>query len=101
MNIVKALFSVARQISDSDLDEINKLEEKANADVIKYHSDMPGIKGKIAKSRESWIFNLALIYAIPFITVALVNYKNSIFTKEKSAAELTFDDEEDEFDDEF
>ena len=100
MNIVKALFSVARQISDSDLDEINKLEEKANADVIKYHSDMPGLKGKIAKSRESWIFNLALIYAIPFITVALVNYKNSIFTKEKSAEDITFD-EDDDFDEEF
>lgn len=100
MNIVKALFSVARQISDSDLDEINKLEEKANQDVLKYHSDMPGIKGKIAKSRESWIFNLALIYAIPFVTVALVNYKNQIFTKEKSIEDITFEDDED-LDDEF
>ena len=100
MNIVKALFSVARQISDSDLDEINKLEEKANQDVIKYHSDMPGIKGKIAKSRESWIFNLALIYAIPFVTVALVNYKNQIFTKEKSIEDITFEDD-DELEDEF
>lgn len=100
MNIVKALFSVARQISDSDLDEINKLEEKANQDVIKYHSDMPGIKGKIAKSRESWIFNLALIYAIPFVTVALVNYKNQIFTKEKSIEDITFEDDED-LEDEF
>jgi len=100
MNIVKALFSVARQISDSDLDEINKLEEKANQDVIKYHTDMPGIKGKIAKSRESWIFNLALIYAIPFVTVALVNYKNQIFTKEKSIEDITFEDDED-LEDEF
>jgi hypothetical protein len=101
MNIVKALFSVARQISDSDLDEINKLEEKANQDVLKYHSDMPGIKGKIAKSRESWIFNLALIYAIPFVTVALVNYKNQIFTKPKSVEELSFDDDDfEEFEDE-
>lgn len=100
MNIVKALFSVARQISDSDLDEINKLEEKANQDVIKYHTDMPGIKGKIAKSRESWIFNLALIYAIPFVTVALVNYKNQIFTKEKSIEDITFEDD-DELEDEF
>lgn len=100
MNLIKALFSIARQISDSDLDEINKLEEKANQDVLKYHSDMPGIKGKIAKSRESWIFNLALIYAIPFVTVALVNYKNQIFTKQKSAEELNFDDDDDDFDDE-
>lgn len=100
MNIVKALFSVARQISDSDLDEINKLEEKANQDVIKYHTDMPGIKGNIAKSRESWIFNLALIYAIPFVTVALVNYKNQILTKEKSIEDITFEDD-DELEDEF
>lgn len=99
MNLVKALFSIARQISDSDLNEINKLEEKANDDVSKYHTDMKGIKGLIAKSRESWIFNLALIYAIPFITVALVNYKNQIFTKDRNDKELSFDDPEEEFDD--
>lgn len=56
MNIVTALFSVARQISDGNLDEVNKLEEKANSDVAKYHTGMKGIKGWIAKSRESWIF---------------------------------------------
>jgi hypothetical protein len=101
MNLVKALFSIARQISDSDLDEINKLEEKANQDVIKYHTDQKGIKGLIAKSRESWIFNLALIYLIPFVTVWLVNYKNQIFTTPKSVEEITFDDDDDDLDDEF
>lgn len=101
MNLVKALFSIARQISDSDLDEINKLEEKANQDVIKYHTDQKGIKGLIAKSRESWIFNLALIYLIPFVTVWLVNYKNQIFTTPKSVEDITFDDDDDDLDDEF
>lgn len=96
MNIVTALFSVARQISDGNLDEVNKLEEKANSDVAKYHTGMKGIKGWIAKSRESWIFSLVLIFAIPFVTVWLVNYKNSIFTQ-KSAEEMTFEDEEEEW----
>lgn len=98
MNIVTALFSIARQISDSGLDEINKLEEKANSDVQKYHTDMKGVKGLIAKSRESWIVSLALIFAIPFVTVWLVNYKNSVFTNNRSDEEMTFEDEE-EFDD--
>lgn len=95
MNIVTALFSIARQISDSGLDEINKLEEKANSDVQKYHTDMKGVKGWIAKSRESWIISLALIFAIPFVTVWLVNYKNSVFTQGRSDEEITFEDEED------
>lgn len=95
MNIVTALFSIARQISDSGLDEINKLEEKANIDVQKYHTDMKGVKGWIAKSRESWIISLALIFAIPFVTVWLVNYKNSVFTNNRSDEEITFEDEDD------
>jgi len=95
MNIVTALFSIARQISDSGLDEINKLEEKANSDVQKYHTDMKGVKGWIAKSRESWIISLALIFAIPFVTVWLVNYKNSVFTNNRSDEEITFEDEDD------
>lgn len=94
MNIVTALFSIARQISDSGLDEINKLEEKANQDVQKYHTDMKGVKGWIAKSRESWIISLILIFAIPFVTVWLVNYKNSVFTKGVSEEDMTFEDEE-------
>jgi hypothetical protein len=98
MNIVKALFSVARQISDSDLDEINKLEERANADVIKYHTEQKGLKGLIAKSRESWIFNLALIYLIPFVTVWLVNYKNQIFNPQKSAESINFEDDDELYD---
>jgi hypothetical protein len=99
MNIVTALFSIARQISDGSYDEINKLEEKANSDVMKYHTDMKGVKGWIAKSRESWIISLALIFAIPFVTVWLVNYKNSVFTKGQSSEDMTFEDEED-FEDE-
>lgn len=99
MNIVTALFSIARQISDTGLDEINKLEEKANSDVLKYHTGMKGIKGWIAKSRESWIISLILIFAIPFVTVWLVNYKNSVFTNNQSNEEITFDDEEEEYED--
>ena len=97
MNIVTALFSIARQISDTGLDEINKLEEKANQDVQKYHTDMKGIKGWIAKSRESWIISLILIFAIPFVTVWLVNYKNSVITKGSDDSEIGFEDDQDEY----
>ena len=95
MDLVNALFSVARQISDSDLNEINKLEEKAKSDVVTYHTDMKGFKGLYARLHRGWIFQLGLVFAVPFLVNYFVNLKSQILTKEKGPGE-EFDDYEDE-----
>jgi len=95
MDLVNALFSVARQISDSDLNEINKLEEKAKSDVVTYHTDMKGFKGLYARLHRGWIFQLGLVFAVPFLVNYFVNLKSQILTKEKGTDE-EFDDYEDE-----
>ncbi len=100
MDLVNALFSVARQISDSDLNEINKLEEKAKSDVITYHTDMKGFKGLYARLHRGWIFQLGLVFAVPFAVNYFVNLKSQILTKEvgeRDDDDYDDDDEEDLF----
>ena len=80
MDLVKALFSVARQISDSDVNEINKLEDKAKADVLTYHTEMKGFKGLYARLHSGWIFQLGLIFGIPFVVSYFTNMKSQILT---------------------
>lgn len=95
MDLVNALFSIARQISDSDLNEINKLEEKAKSEVITYHTDMKGLKGLYAKLHRGWMFQLGLVFIIPFAVNYFVNLKSQILTKSNNQEE-DFDDYEDE-----
>jgi hypothetical protein len=80
MDLVKALFSVARQISDSDVNEINKLEEKAKSDVLTYHTEQKGFKGLYARLHQGWILQLGLIFAIPFVVSYFTNMKGQILT---------------------
>lgn len=94
MDLVQALFSIARQISDSDVNEINKLEEKAKSQVITYHDEMKGLKGLYVKLHKGWIFQLSLVFAIPFIVNYFVNLKSNILTGKVR------DDEDEEYDDE-
>ena len=96
MDLVNALFSIARQISDSDLNEVNKLEEKAKAEVITYHTDMKGLKGFYAKLHRGWMFQLALVFVIPFAVNYFVNLKSQILTKGTGTSEDDLDDYEDE-----
>ena len=93
MNLVQALFSVARQISDSDVNEINKLEEKAKSDVLTYHTDMKGFKGLYARLHSGWIFQLGLIFTIPFVVSYFTNMKGRILTGNFN------NDEEEDYDD--
>lgn len=81
MDLKTALFSIARQVSDSDLDEINKLEEKASRDVQTWHSDQKGFKGLYVKIHKGWLFQLILVFIVPVITAYFISYKNNIMTK--------------------
>lgn len=96
MDLVNALFSIARQISDSDLNEINKLEEKAKQEVITYHTDMKGLKGLYAKLHRGWMFQLVLVFVIPFAVNYFVNLKSQILTKSNSSPEEDFEEYEDD-----
>jgi hypothetical protein len=96
MDLVNALFSIARQISDSDLNEINKLEEKAKGEVITYHTDMKGFKGLYAKLHRGWMFQLALVFVIPFAVNYFVNLKSQILTKGTGNQDEELDDYEDD-----
>jgi hypothetical protein len=96
MDLVKALFSVARQISDSDINEINKLEEKAKADVLTYHTDQKGFKGLYARLHSGWIFQLALIFGIPFVVSYFTNMKGKILTGGFNPEDDDYDDDDEE-----
>jgi hypothetical protein len=96
MDLVNALFSIARQISDGDLNEINKLEEKAKGEVITYHTDMKGLKGLYAKLHRGWMFQLGLVFIIPFAVNYFVNLKSQILTKGTGGNNEDFEDYEDE-----
>jgi len=96
MDLVTAIFSVARQVSDSDLNEVNKLHEKAKNEVVQYHTDMGGIKGTYAKLHKGWIFQTVLIFATPFITTWLLAKKQQILNSANKSENDDFEDFEDE-----
>jgi hypothetical protein len=96
MDLKTALFAIARQVSDSDLDEINKLEEKASRDVNTWHSDQKGFKGMYVKLHKGWLFQLVLVFIVPVVTAYFISFKNKIMTR--STEQDTFDDGE-EFED--
>jgi hypothetical protein len=96
MDLVKALFSVARQISDSDVNEINKLEEKAKSDVLTYHTEQKGFKGLYARLHQGWILQLGLIFAIPFVVSYFTNMKGQILTGRYNQGEDEDYEDEDE-----
>jgi hypothetical protein len=96
MDLVTALFSIARQISDSDLNEINKLEEKAKSQISTYHDEMKGFKGMYVKMHKGWIFQLGLIFSIPFIVNYFTRMKSDILTNQVGQNEDHEDYEDDD-----
>lgn len=99
MDLKTALFSVARQVSDSDLDEINKLEEKATRDIQTWHSEQKGLKGLYVRIHKGWLFQLILVFVVPVVTSYFISYKNRIMTAGTNENE-NFDSDEDFEDDE-
>ena len=96
MDLITALFSIARQISDSDIDEINKLESKAKSEVSKYHTEQTGIKGFYAKIHKGFLLQLALIFIVPFVVNYFIKLKSNILTTQNSDLEDFEDDDEQE-----
>ena len=100
MNLVTALFSIARDITTGDLDEINKLHEKAEEQVRSYHTESKSPFARMyAKLHKGWIFQLALIFLIPFISTYFLSLKNKIMNNEIGGSSPGTEDYDD-FDDE-
>lgn len=98
MTLVDLLFSVARNITDGDINELNKLHERAKNETSQYHTEQKGFKGMYAKINSNWMAQLGFIFASPFLTAYLIKYKNQIIN-----ANLNINDdfeEEDDFEDE-
>ncbi len=98
MELIDSVFTVVRQISDNNIDDINKLHDKAKNDVVTYHTEMKGFKGLYAKLNNSWLLQLVLIFAVPFIVTYLLTYKQKIMNQSLRKSDVDFDESE-EYDD--
>lgn len=100
MDLIDSLYSIARQISDGNLDDINQLHDKAKKEALTYHSQMKGFKGLYAKLHKGHWFQLGLIFLTPFATTYLLSKKQQIMNKANVLnSSQNFDDEFDEEDD--
>ena len=57
---------------------------------------MPGYKGMYAKFHKGWLFQLCLIFAVPFVTTWLLSYKNKLMSSGLEGSPL---DAEEDYDD--
>lgn len=100
MKLIDFLFESAREIQNGDLDEFNQLHQRAKHDTERYTTTDKGFKGLYARLNKGWLFQLALIFALPFFQTWLLSYKNRILNGGTSgSSELDFDDHEDNYDD--
>jgi hypothetical protein len=97
MQLVEMLFSVARNISDGDLNELNKLQERAKNETTQYHTEQKGFKGLYAKINQQWYVQLAFVFIAPFLTAYLIGVKNRFMTQSTNPHEdlEEYDDFED------
>lgn len=101
MNLITALFSVARDITDGDLDEVNQLHDKAQSQVKTYHSESKSPFARYyIKAHKGWLFQLVLIFIVPFVTTYFLNKKNNILTGGSLSSEHDSEFEDYEDDDE-
>ena len=101
MDLIDSLYSIARQISDGDINEINKLHEKAKNEALTYHTEMKGFKGLYAKLHRGHWFQLALVFLTPFATTYLLSKKQQIMNKANGLNTLQNDFEDLDDDDDF
>lgn len=95
MDLITALFSVARDISNGDNEEINKLHDKAKAQVSTYHTESESKFAQLyAKLHKGWIFQLSLVFIVPFVVVYFMKMKHNIMQSESSESEDYEDEDE-------
>lgn len=98
MDLVTALFSIARDITTGDLDEVNKLHDKAKQQVSTYHTESKNKMARMyAKLHKGWLFQLGLIFAVPFITTYFLKMKMNVMNEEGSNDDYEDEDEREHF----
>ena len=88
----KILFSIARNVTDIDVIEVDRLELRAEKQLNNYETTDKGFKGWYARQNQGWILQLILIFISPFITAKLLAEKNKYLNP---STNLDFDDEDD------
>jgi hypothetical protein len=100
MTLIDLLFSVARNITDGDINELNKLQERAKNETATYHTEQTGYKGLYAKLNNNWMIQLGFVFAAPFLTAYLIKYKNSMLNENLRDSNYTGEDfDDDDWDD--
>jgi hypothetical protein len=101
MTLIDLLFSVARNITDGDINELNKLQERAKNETATYHTEQKGYKGLYAKLNNNWMVQLGFVFTAPFLTAYLIKYKNQMLNDNLVSSNYTGEDfEDDDYDDE-
>ena len=96
----KILFSIARNVTDIDVIEVDRLELRAEKQLNAYEVTDKGFKGFYAKQNQGWILQLILIFLSPFITAKLLATKNKYMNPESNLDfddDTDFDDDDDEY----
>lgn len=93
----KIVFGIARNVTDIDPIEVDRLEQRAEKQINTWTKEDKGYKGLYAKINEGWIVHLIAIFASPFITAYLLKTKNELLNPVISKG---FDDEDEDYDEE-
>lgn len=89
----KIIFGIARNVTDIDPIEVDRLEQRAEKQINTWTKQDKGYKGLYAKINEGWIVHLIAIFASPFITAYLLKTKNDLLNPVRSQG---FDEEDSE-----
>lgn len=97
MQLVDFLFSIARKVTDGNLDKVNQLHRRAEDETSKYATTDKGFKGMYARLHSGWIFGLVLILLEPIATAYFHNLKNRIANQQLGFDQESLDYENDDF----
>lgn len=94
MNIIDFAFRIAKNISDTPDDEINKLKKKALDSVEDASSDHKGWRGFYAKIHKGWLLQLCLMLLLPFAIGWAQRKLNEVYNPVPTPEEFDDYDEE-------
>ena len=95
MEIIDFIFRVLKNISDTDVNEINKLQEKAKLSLAEAHDETKGWKGWYIRLHKGWILQTALLAFLPFVVGKLKVWLYNVYNP-KPVIEEIYDDDADE-----
>lgn len=94
MNVIDWLFRIAKNVSDTPDDDINKLKKKALESIEDASSDHKGWKGLYAKMHKGWLLQLLLMLSLPFVIGWLNKKLNQVYNPVPTPQEFEDEDED-------